>query len=364
MLKRNTLYWLCQVMGWTLYGLTLIFFAFIFNNRNNEVLFPRIAVTMLIGLLSTHLLRELLIRFQLRPPITTQNWWKLVATIAGVILLFNLANSTVVEWLGLFDPATKVSVNTRFVFNLIFDSPLIIVWVSIYFIWHYIELASQNEIQRIRLQTLVKELELKTIKSHINPHFIFNALNSIRALVDENPTRARTAITELSNILRSSMQMEKAETITLEKELDIVKDYLALEQIRFEDRLQVEYEIDEDTMDQQVPPMMLQTLVENAIKHGISKVKCGGLIRIVSDNREGRHVLIIENTGRIDNQGISTAQVNSSSTSTGQGFGIDSTLHRLQLMYGNKASFHIKNTEDGLVRAEIGLPLVEALVLR
>ncbi|MFM9021593.1 MAG: sensor histidine kinase [Sediminibacterium sp.] len=364
MLKRNTLYWLCQVMGWTLYGLTLIFFAFIFNNRNNEVLFPRIAVTMLIGLLSTDLLRELLIRFQLRPPITTQNWWKLVATIAGVILLFNLANSTVVEWLGLFDPATKVSVNTRFVFNLIFDSPLIIVWVSIYFIWHYIELASQNEIQRIRLQTLVKELELKTIKSHINPHFIFNALNSIRALVDENPTRARTAITELSNILRSSMQMEKAETITLEKELDIVKDYLALEQIRFEDRLQVEYEIDEDTMDQQVPPMMLQTLVENAIKHGISKVKCGGLIRIVSDNREGRHVLIIENTGRLDNQGISTAQVNLSSISTGQGFGIDSTLHRLQLMYGNKASFHIKNTEDGLVRAEIDLPLAETLVLR
>ena len=364
MRKRNTLYWFCQVAGWTFYGLTLVFFAFIFNNPNNELLFPRIAVTILVGLLSTHLLRELLIRFHLRPPIVSKNWWKLVATILGVILLFNLANSTAVEWLGLFDPATKVSVNTRFVFNLLFDSPLIIVWASIYFIWHYIELASQNEIQRIRLQTLVKELELKTIKSHINPHFIFNALNSIRALVDENPSRARTAITELSNILRSSMQMEKAETITLEKELDIVKDYLALEQIRFEDRLSVEYEIDEDTLDQPVPPMMLQTLVENAIKHGISKEKFGGLIRIVSDNREGKHVLIIENTGRLANQGISSEQVNPSASANGQGFGIESTLHRLQLMYGNKASFHIKNTEDGLVRAVICLPLINALVLR
>lgn len=364
MRNRNTLYWFCQISGWTLYGLTLIFFAYIFNNRNNDVLFPRIIVTILVGLLSTHLLRSMIVRLGLRPPISSTNWWKLVATIAGTILFFNLTNSSVVEWLGLFDPATKVSVNTRFVFNLIFDSPLIIVWLSIYYIWHYIELSSQNEIQRVRLQTLVKELELKTIKSHINPHFIFNALNSIRALVDENPVRARTAITELSNILRSSMQMEKAETISLEKELNIVKDYLALEQIRFEDRLAVEYDIDEDTLDQPVPPMMLQTLVENAIKHGISREKCGGLVRIVSDNREGKHKLIVENTGSLSNQGISPLSTVNGSIENGQGFGIDGTLHRLQLMYGNKASFEIKNTGEGLVRAEISLPMIEIPVIR
>ena len=101
----------------------------------------------------------------------------------------------------------------------------------------------------LRLESLVKELELQTIKAHINPHFIFNSLNSIRALVDENPQRARKAVTELSNILRSSMQSEKMETVPLEKELYIVKDYLALENMRFEDRLRVEYEIDEDTLD-------------------------------------------------------------------------------------------------------------------
>ena len=89
--------------------------------------------------------------------------------------------------------------------------------------------------------------------------------------------RARTAITELSNILRSSMQTEKVETVSLEKELNIVKDYLALENMRFEEGFEVEYEIDEDTLDQPVPPMMLQTLVENAIKHGISKQINGGV---------------------------------------------------------------------------------------
>ena len=131
----------------------------------------------------------------------------------------------------------------------------------------------------MKLEALVKELELKTIKSHINPHFIFNALNSIRALIDENPSRASNAITELSNILRSSMQAEKLETVPFEKELNIVKDYLALEHIRFEDRLKIEYEIDEDTLDQPVP-MMLQTLVENAIKHGIGKQINGGVVKI------------------------------------------------------------------------------------
>ena len=145
--------------------------------------------------------------------------------------------------------------------------------------YHYVTKSRKQQLDTLRLESLVKELELQTIKAHINPHFIFNSLNSIRALVDENPQRARKAVTELSNILRSSMQSEKMETVPLEKELNIVKDYLALENMRFEDRLKIEYQIDEDTLDQPVPPMMLQTLVENAIKHGISKQINGGVVK-------------------------------------------------------------------------------------
>ena len=103
---------------------------------------------------------------------------------------------------------------------------LIAIWMLIYIVYHYVEKNRNDQFDRLKLETTVKELELKTIKSHINPHFIFNSLNSIRALVDENPKRARRAITELSNILRSSMQAEKSETVPLEKELDIVRDYL------------------------------------------------------------------------------------------------------------------------------------------
>jgi LytS/YehU family sensor histidine kinase len=202
------------------------------------------------------------------------------------------------------------------------------------------------------MESLVKELQLKTIKAHINPHFIFNALNSIRALVDENPERARTAITELSNILRSSMQAEKTETTTLEKELSIVKDYLELEQIRFEDRLKVEYEIDEDTLDQQVPPMMLQTLVENAIKHGISKQVNGGFIKVTSDFTDSHHEMTVENTGHLNSKNGT------------EGFGIASTINRLKLLYGNDADFEIKNTNGNMVKARVTLPVTAISFLK
>lgn len=346
MRSKSSLYWFCQLGGWLLYGLAMVFFAFVFENKTNNILYPRIAITILFGLGFTHLLRELIVRLNLRPPIQVQKWWLLTVSVLSVIVLFNLANSAIAEWLKLYDPKWKVSVEKRFLSNLIFDSPLVLVWVSVYYIWHYVELGSKSEIQKVRLESMVKELELKTIKSHINPHFIFNALNSIRALVDENPERARTAITELSNILRSSMQAEKMETVPFERELNIVKDYLALEYIRFEDRLQVEYDIDEDTLDQPVPPMMLQTLVENAIKHGIGKQKEGGLIKVISDYRENHHELIVQNTGHLREE-----------NSNSDGFGLNGTRNRLKLLFGGKASFEIRNGTGGMVEAIVKMPV-------
>ncbi|HVZ26590.1 MAG TPA: histidine kinase [Sediminibacterium sp.] len=348
-IKKSTLYWCCQLGGWLFYGLSAIFFAIVFDNfdsRSYNILFRRIAISIFFGLLSTHLLRMLIQRLKLHPPMDVKKWWMLTMTVICVIILYSFANSATVEWLHVYDSEIKLSMEQRFVSNLFMDSPLVLVWASVYYIWHYVELGSKNEIQKIRLESLVKELELKTIKSHINPHFIFNALNSIRALVDENPERARTAITELSNILRSSMQAEKMETVPLEKELNIVKDYLALEHIRFEDRLQVSYDIDEDTLDQPVPPMMLQTLVENAIKHGISKQKSGGVIRIVSDFCDDHHELVVQNSGHL--QDISN---------TGEGFGLSSTRNRLKLLYGGKASFDIRDTSQAMVEAVVKMPL-------
>ena len=307
-------------------------------------------MNIILGIVFTHSLRYFIIKFDLRPPFQKQKWASLAVLILLTCVLYNYSNSQLVEWFRFYDPAKKMSVLKRFWGNFLFDSPLIFIWSSIYFIWHYVELGRKTEVQKVKLESLVKELELKTIKSHINPHFIFNALNSIRALVDENPDRARTAITELSNILRSSMQTEKMELAPLEKELSIVQDYLALEHIRFEDRLRIEYDIDEDTLNQPVPPMMLQTLVENAIKHGISKQKEGGVVRVISDFTDNHHELIVQNTGRL----------NGAAEDVVDGFGIKSTRNRLKILFGTKASFEIRDIEGNeMVEAIVKLPLKE-----
>jgi LytS/YehU family sensor histidine kinase len=203
----------------------------------------------------------------------------------------------------------------------------------------------KNQLDNLKLEALVKSLELKTIKSHINPHFIFNAMNSIRALIDEDPIRAREAVTALSNILRSSMSSDQHETITLEQELNIVKDYLALELIRFEDRLHVKYVLDEETLDHQVPPMMLQTLVENAIKHGIGKTVNKGEISILANETNGQLVLSVINSGVLEIK------------QDHEGFGLQSTSNRLQLIFGDAASFSIEQLNKELVEAKVIIPL-------
>ncbi|MDP4282860.1 MAG: histidine kinase [Bacteroidota bacterium] len=232
----------------------------------------------------------------------------------------------------------------RFWWDIIFTFILIALWLLLYMIWHYLERNRKDEVDRLNLEKTVKELELKTIKSHINPHFIFNSLNSIRALVDENPKRARTAITELSNILRSSLQVEKMETVSLKKELDIVSDYLALEQMRFEERLKVEMEIGEDTLEQPVPPMMLQTLVENAIKHGITKRINGGTIKIISRYTGNNFELIVQNTGNLDDP-------------SNEGFGFKSTRDRLKILFNGVAHFNIEEIEKNKVQSKIVMPV-------
>ena len=347
MRKKQLAYWWCQVGGWTFYGLSMFFFIWIFHLQLSAVFVQRLLLSVSFGLLFTHILRFIILKFKLLPPIFGKQWIHLFTITLIVCIVYSFVSSTVVEWLQLYDPKIKATIQERFFLNLANDSPIILVWLSIYYLWHYIENTRNTKIDRVKMESLVKELQLKTIKSHINPHFIFNALNSIRALVDENPERARTAITELSNILRSSMQAEKIETTTLEKELSIVKDYLELEHIRFEDRLMVEYNIDEDTLDQQVPPMMLQTLVENAIKHGISRQVNGGLVRINSDFVHNHHELVVQNTGYLNEK------------NNIDGFGIASTTHRLKLLFGNEASFEIKNINGNIVQARVILPVTE-----
>ncbi|HYF32917.1 MAG TPA: histidine kinase [Chitinophagaceae bacterium] len=344
--KSYKYYWWCQIAGWGFVGLSLLFFAFTFGHEVTDIFLARTGLIILAGIITTHSLRWVIHRFNwLLLPIEKV----LPKLVVAVIISSIVCSLLVMVAVDLFQLRTAKSLQLEFAKRLVIstlDNGLFLIpWVLIYYTYHYVEKSRRQQVSTLKLESLVKELELKTIKSHINPHFIFNALNSIRALIDENPERARNAITELSNILRSSMQAEKMETVSFEKELNIVKDYLALEHIRFEDRLKVEYEIDEDTLDQPVPPMMLQTLVENAIKHGVSKQMTGGLIKISSDFKGAHHELVILNTGRLNGH------------LSGDGFGLVSTRNRLQLLFGEKANFEIKEIGHNMVEAKVLIPV-------
>ena len=344
MKKHSSLYWICQIAGWFSYGLTILFFASILDKELNPIFYPRLAINLSIGILITHLLRETMHRFSLRPPMPSNQWWKLVLLLFVFSILNSFSTSYVADILKLYEPGRNIPLSRRFLFSIIFDTPIFLVWMSVYVLWHYIEFTNTEEIKKVRLETMIKELELKTIKSQINPHFIFNALNSIRALVDEDPQRARQAITELSNILRSSIQVDKVEITSLEKELDIVKDYLALEYIRFADRLKVVYEIDSKTLSHQIPPMMLQTLVENAIKHGLSKQPGDCTIKIISNVENDKLVLIVQNTGLLQQ-------------AEKDGFGLQSTRERLNILYRGQAIFEIYQCEPNEVTAKLIIPI-------
>lgn len=314
--------------------------------------FLSLLLTCLLGVLITHIMRLNIHGLKvLNKPVKKQLIYLIALTI--VFSIFFGVITEAIDYLIGYNPdkLQKYTKMQRLFFSSFNSMWLLLVWNMLYYIYHYIERNRTQELDTLRLEAMVKSLELKTIKSHINPHFIFNALNSIRALVDENPQRARTAITELSNILRSSMQAEKMETVPLRQELDIVQDYLALEHMRFEERLTIEMHIDEDTLNQPIPPMMLQTLVENAIKHGISKNINGGTIKIFSDFKEDHHELIVQNSGTLNGYIVNTKD----------GFGIKSTQDRLNLLYQGKANFQIRDITNGMVESKIIMPVSNIL---
>jgi len=345
-------YWLFQLLGWTAFLLMHLFFAWSFGKmttwEEQKLVLSRVSGFVLIGVTVTHFMRFSIFKSNtFSKTISQQISILIIITFIGAIV------SAFLEFYGyaLLDLRFKSEItlaNKSTILSLINNTigwfTYLLLWSAIYFIYHFVAYEQKQKMDTLQLKSLVKDLELNTIKAHINPHFIFNALNGIRALVEENPSHAREAITQLSNILRSSITVHKKELVSLEDELSIVKDYLALEQMRFEDRLRVEYDISEASLDNKIPPMILQTLVENAIKHGIAHQIKGGLVKISSKIIQEKLELKIENTGQLE------YPLNEN------GFGIESTNERISLMYGSEGSFELKDEAPNIVSAKIVIP--------
>jgi two-component system LytT family sensor kinase len=341
-------YWLYQILGWSFYSfadLLNYFTVFSFNFDEFDNLIGLGIVNVAAGISLTHIFRVIFKRYEWGKLPLTQLVLRSAAVVG--IITFVLAAINI--------PMDRDIINTekmnwalRDISYLINLSKPVLIWVLLYVFYSVANLRKDDAVERVQLESSIKETEAKILMAQMNPHFIFNALNSIRALITEEPSKAISGITQLSNLLRSSLVSNRKKTVSLREEVKTIEDYLSLEKIRYEDRLQIKIDIDKNSEGIQVPPMMLQTLVENGIKHGVQKAIRWGFIEISAHIKAEHLVIHIRNTGKLER---------TESKSESGGFGLENTRRRLHLLYGNKSSFKIFQENHLTVNAEIRIPL-------
>jgi two-component system, LytTR family, sensor kinase len=207
---------------------------------------------------------------------------------------------------------------------------------------------TRNEAKLEQQERLLVEARLDALTSQINPHFLFNTLNSVSSLIRTNPNQARATVLKLSNILRRLLR--KHDNFSpLREELGFIEDYLSIEVMRFGDKLHFETEIDPGTLDMLVPSMLLQPLVENSIKHGLGTKVDGGTIRLRTRRTESKLHLMVEDNG----VGIPEAKL---ATLLDQGIGVSNVNERLKVLFGNDYRMWIDSQPGRGTRIEIEVP--------
>ena len=215
--------------------------------------------------------------------------------------------------------------------------------------------SQERERRAIELEARLAQAKLQALRMQINPHFLFNTLNAVSTLVHTSPQTADDMITDLSELFRGSLESSDEQEIPLGRELELLGRYLALEQRRFGERLSVEQKIAPGIFDALVPTLILQPLVENAIRHGIEPQKCGGKIAICGRRDGGHTILSVSDNGK---KPVDFSQAGSKSP--GRGIGLSNTQARLQQLYGNEQSLAVGQGELGGWMVEIQLPFRSA----
>ena len=340
LLARINWYWTFQLAGWGALAL--------FNSVYGGSSQLRIVVTIacwgsLGGLLLSHLWHGVLLR---------RGWaanglrWKRIVPSLMVLAAIQTASVTVAFHV-MYPPGTIRGI-AWLPGALLFWFGVFLTWTVFYFTTLSLRRAAHLEAETLRLQLRGREAELRALQAQVNPHFFFNSLNSVRALIFEDRDAAAHMIDQLAKLMRHALQSGQYPTVPLAAELDAVRAYLAIEQIRFEERLRVSFAVEISAPDLEhvrVPPMAVQTLVENAVKYGVEASADGGDIRVSAQRGAGADTLRIEvaNTGELRGASGST------------GIGLRNARQRLQLACGERASLAL-HQQAGWVYATIDLP--------
>jgi sensor histidine kinase YesM len=335
-------YYICQLIGWLgLVAIEVINYTFFIVRKFDIKIFYAFSTYALVGFIITHLFRYFLLKTNFFHKKKEGIW---LFAIAATFILSLLM--TIIISIPFF--LTKEDFVKNFTFIDIGGSTInwmryIGVWIIIYFMYKILQENSTIQKEKLELENIAKTTELELLKTQLNPHFLFNALNAIKALVIINPDESRDAIVKLSELLRFTLQYGKERLIPFNDEIKEVKKYLDLEKLRFESKLNVIYTINDDTLSQTIPPATILTLVENSIKHGISKQMEDGTIFINSYIRDNLFYVEIINPGNYNNTNHS-------------GIGLKHITKRFDEIYGTEYDFKIEQKND-LVIATIQTPL-------
>ncbi|WP_420456929.1 sensor histidine kinase [Rubrivirga sp.] len=344
------LYWTCQLSGWGLYAAVNLALAVAYGGFSETALAFSVGASAL-GLGATHALRAVIRR---------RGWLTLgvgpaavrltAASVVAACAMAAVAEGGVRLAAALGWAEAPASVLLGAAVNWSF---LVLLWSLVYGGVHGVRRWQRAERERAhadaerwRFQALAREAELRALQAQVNPHFLFNSLNTVRALVGEDPDAARRAVTELADLLRYALASGRRPTVPLADEVEAVRRYLALEALRFEDRLDARVSVDPDALAARVPPMVIQTLVENGIKHGIGQTAEGGVLRVEARAEAGVVRVVVESPGRLDPD----AEPES-------GLGLANATERLRRLCGEHAALVVRQSDPATVRAEVLVPV-------
>lgn len=345
-MNKKLIYWICQIGGWGLHTAFLTAMMVVFggsDSLNHDTIILQLII------FATLLLFSHLFRLYIR-----RNGWlslkvgRLIPrAIIGTLLLAIIVQVFIHLIIYIFVPLHGITAFSwtafiGYVFNVFV---VLVLWSAIYFFIKFTEKNRQNEVEKLELRSALQEAELMILKNQINPHFLFNALNNIRALILSDQEKARKMITHISDLLRYSIQFNASEKVTLAQEMEVVRDYLQLESIQFNDRLSYSFDIAKETVDLKIPPMAIQLLVENAIKHGLSISKKGGSIHIDSSISQDYLLIKVTNTGQLGDQ------------KKREGIGLKNLVERLKILFGPFAEFTLENSSAETVTASLKIPV-------
>jgi len=344
-----SLYWKCQLIGWSVTSLYWSFDGWYNDGFRLDLAVIQFVLDVAMYILITHLYRNFAIRNHWQDlPLDRLLWRLLIAiTVMGIFYALVTIGKLYLVRIWFMGDVSQTFVdffNLNVVSILIAGFRLMAIWILAYHLYHYAKREIRLSVDNARLELSFKQSQLDNLSAQLNPHFLFNALNTIKSLVYTRPDAAGRAIDLLSELLRSGLYKGNSMLIRLNDEIALVRDYLELESLRMEERLEYELDIDVSLSELMVPRLCIQTLVENAVKHGVALEKQGGRIDLIIGERDGFLIIRVLNPGKLEKNKII------------EGIGLRNLKERLDHGYQHLATFRLSETQQ-IVCAEIKIPI-------